>query len=310
MTYSMLNTGSSVRPSPSVLPFLLVIVLLQPCRADSLLYMRIDRKVLDKRVQVVPATPEGRLRTLRTEFQNAGCADHLQEQSVAGAELPNLICTLPGNDTGVIIIAASLDYKSHGDEERVQWATLELLPLLAESLNASPHRETLVFAALTGHDHSFSGASRYLANLSESERKDLRGMVFLDHLGRVAPAYSYIFFDTAPTQMIGTRMSWAPGAGSNKPDVLTKHIVPAARALKLSEPCKTNEYGPTEARVFAQARVQAIDFYSPTYATLAGIGGTGIHMLRTQLDPAVYSDTYNFLCVYVLLVDKALVSQW
>ena len=57
------------------------------------------------------------------------------------------------------MVGARLDYKPHVDDEAVQWATLELLPLLAESLNASPHRHTLVFAALTGHDHNFAGST-------------------------------------------------------------------------------------------------------------------------------------------------------
>lgn len=309
MTFSPLNTSSSVRLMQSVLLFLLLFALVGPSLADNLLYLRIDRAVLENRVQVMPSTPQERLRTLRIQFRTAGCIDHLLEQVVPGAELPNLICTLPGSDTGMILIAASLDYKAHGDEERVQWATLTLLPLLAESLNSSPHRETLVFAALTGHDQSFSGASRYLDNLSETERKNLRGMVFLDHLGRVPPAYAYLFFDTVPTQMVGTRMSWAPGADSHKPNVLTRNTASAARALKLAEPLEINETAPTDARVFAQAKVLAIKFYSPTYATLPGIGGTEIHISRTELNPGVYTDTYNLLCVYVLMVDKALRTE-
>ena len=307
MTFSMLNTRSSVRLARSVLPFVLLMILLQPCRADSLLYMRIDRPVLDKRALAVPATPKDRLRVMRTEFRSAGCADHLQEQSVPGAELPNLICTLPGNDTGVIVIAASLDYKSHGDEERVQWATLELLPLLAESLNSSPHRETLVFAAFSGHEHGFAGSSHYVKNLSDTERQNLRGMIFLDHLGRVAPAYGYPEPDTSRVAMLKGRPLMKEV--SPKSSVMTTNISSAARALNLAPVSEINDIAPTDTRLFAETGVLAINFHSPAYVKLPGIGGTETHLSRTELDPIIYADTYNLLCVYVLIVDKALGAE-
>lgn len=56
-----------------VVTLLLLITLTTSCLADSLIYMRIDRAVLEKRVQVAPPTPQDRLRTLRTQFRNAGC---------------------------------------------------------------------------------------------------------------------------------------------------------------------------------------------------------------------------------------------
>jgi hypothetical protein len=34
------------------------------------------------------------------------------------------ILRLTSFSTGIVVIAAAIDYKSHGDEERVQWATL------------------------------------------------------------------------------------------------------------------------------------------------------------------------------------------
>ena len=45
--------------------------------AESVTYMRIDRTVLEKRVQAAPSTPKERLRVLRTQFRNAGCPDLL-----------------------------------------------------------------------------------------------------------------------------------------------------------------------------------------------------------------------------------------
>lgn len=220
-------------------------------------------------------------------------------------KLPNLICTLPGSEVDIIVVAARLDFKSHGDEERVDWATLELLPLLAESLNSSPHRCTLVFAAFTGHDHDFTGSTLYLKSLTEDHLKNLRGMIFLDHLGRVPPNYAHPMPDTSRIASVGTR---AIGFQEGIPDsnVLTVNAGPAADALKLPRPPRNNGIAATDARIFAEARVLAINFQSAAYTTLLRFDGTGVRVMRTDLDPAVYNDTYNLLCAYVLLVDKAL----
>jgi hypothetical protein len=282
----------------------LVIALATLSPAESVTYMRIDRTVLEKRVQIVPSTLQDRLRILRAQFRNAGCPDVLW-QPVPNAELPNLICTLPGSEPGIIVVAARFDYKSHGDEERVEWATMELLPLLAESLNSAPHRCTLVFAAFTGHDHNFSGSTFYLKSLTEDHLKNLRGMVFLDHLGRASPAYAYPF-DHSPSRMaeVGKGFGFQPDARDL--DVLVKNISPAAQTLKLSRPPEINNIAATDSRIFAEAGVVAINFHSVAYTTLSRFDGTGVRVLRTELDPAVYTDTYNLLCAYVLLVDKAL----
>jgi hypothetical protein len=118
----------------------------------------------------------------------------------------------------------------------------------------------------------YRAGSNVLKSLAETERQNLRAVVFLDHLGRVPPAYAYIFVDTVPTQMVGTRMSWAPGADSHKSDVLKRDIAIAAHALKLPEPFKTAVSAPTDALVFAQAKVPLINFYSPLMPRCHGSG--------------------------------------
>lgn len=288
----------------SVFWFVSLVAFTTSCRADSVIYMRIDRTILERRAQVAPSTPKERLRTLRAQFRNGGCLD-LLEQSVPGEELPNLICTLPGNEGGIIVVGARLDYKSHGDDEAVEWATLELLPLLAESLNASPHRRTLVFAALTGHDHNFAGSTFYLNSFTEARRKTLCGMIFLDHLGRALPAYAYPF-GHSPSRMaeVGKGFGFQPDPRSL--GVLVRNVSSAAHTLKLPQPLEINDIAATDTRVFAKDGVLAINFHSLGYSTIPAFGGTNVRVARNDLVPAVYSDTYNLLCVYVLLVDKAL----
>src|SRR5271157_3490228 len=86
------------------------------CLADNLVYIRIDRSVIEKRIQAVPADDVSRIATLRTQFKAAGCApDQIKEQDVPDVEVPNLVCTLPGPEPGAIVIATRLSSKAHGE---------------------------------------------------------------------------------------------------------------------------------------------------------------------------------------------------
>ena len=56
--------------------------------ADNLTYLRIDRLVIEKRIQTVLATDRDRASTILAQFKAAGCpSDQLQEQAVPGEEL-------------------------------------------------------------------------------------------------------------------------------------------------------------------------------------------------------------------------------
>lgn len=161
--------------------FLFLLILGVTCFADNLVYVRIERPVIEKRLQAVPSTDVDRINAIRAQFKSAGCtADQIQEQSVPDEDLPNIICTLPGPEPGAIVIATRLDSKTHGEEALVDWGGPVMLPLLAESLNSAPHRQTLVFAAFAGHDKGFAGANWYLKQLTSDQRAQIRGMIQID----------------------------------------------------------------------------------------------------------------------------------
>ncbi len=170
---------------------LLVVTLAVVCFADNLTYMRIDRSVIEKRIQTVPPTDKDRIDTIRAQFKAAGCpADQIQEQAIPDLEVPNIICTLPGPDPGAIVIATQLESKAHGDEALVDWGSVAMLPLLAESLNSAPHRETLVLAAFAGHDRGVTGANWYLKQLTTDQRAQITAMIQIEQVGRTRKAKS------------------------------------------------------------------------------------------------------------------------
>ena len=271
--------------------------------ADNVTFLRLDNSVVQQRVAQAPAASAQRADVLRTMFEKAGCGKQdILVQPVPGQALPNVICTLPGTEYGTILVAARLDYDERGDEGKVGWASVAMLPLLAESLNSAVHRHTLVFAAFAGNN---SGAAWFWKSLSDAERRDYRGVVDLDHIGRTPAAFS---------------------AASNA-DAMARILPAAARALRISpEPQSVAEVPESIAEFFQRNHVPAITVYSPGYVTRTEgqettpqvqtvLPGTGHappssvkreFTLQTALDPASYNQTYNLLCVYTLFLDRGL----
>jgi VWFA-related protein len=234
----------------------------------------------------------------------------LQEQQVPDVELPNLICTIPGADPGAILIGARLDSKAKGDEALVDWATVAVLPLLAESLNSAAHRETIIIAAFAGHDHGLAGASFYLKQLTDEQRAQIRAMIQVDKIGRTLPSYAFPGPDTTRMASVGQKAVLRETA--HAATTPSKVLPIAARSLKIPDPTEVNDIPGTEAKVFEDANIPSIVIHSLSYSTISPPAKVEqVHMTRTALDPAVYTDTYNLLCVYTLYLDKvyALANQ-
>lgn len=272
--------------------------------ADNITFLRIDKSVIIQKLEQVPATPADRVRELRAMFERAGCPkDKIEVQTVPDQQLPNLFCTLPGTEYGTILVSARLDYDSRGDENLVGWGGIAVLPLLAESLNSTVHRHTLIFAAFPGGN--CEGAAWFWKSLRDSQKREFRGVVDLDHIGRTAPAYS---------------------TNSNG-EVMARVLPASSRALRYpDEPRSTDEVPEGNAAFFQRAHVPAITIYSPGYITTqleeqpatkvqtvrpgngheAPPNPSRTFTLQTALDPAAYNQTYNLLCVYVLFLDRGL----
>lgn len=284
---------------------LVVFALFTACFADNVTFLRIDKSVVQQRLQQLPQAPDQRVRTLRTMFEKAGCAPKdIQVQPIPGQSLPNVLCTLPGTEIGAILVSARLDYDGRGDEGTVGWGGVVMLPLLAESLTSAIHRHTLIFAAFSGNN--MAGASWYWKSLSDAQRSEFRGIVDLDHLGRTTLGYS------------------AAANGT----VMASLLPVAAQALRLSPgPQPIPDVPEGDALFFQHAHVPAITLYSRGYvsngpdveqpsAEVNPLLPSDVHRvaasphhsyaLKTDLAPEIYNQTYNLLCVYVLFLDRGL----
>lgn len=287
-----------------VLCLLLISTLATPCIADSIVYMRVPRPLIEEHLKLAQDAEAQRVTTLRNLFQKAGCPQ-IVEQTVPEESSPNLICILPGIEEGTIVVGASLDYVPDEAKNPAHWSALALLPLLAKSLAAVPHRSTLMLAAFPGHTRGLRGAMSYVSRLTEVQRSTVRAMVDLDNLGQTPPVY-------ALAQSDKTLATW---------------LQAAAHSLKLASPpmLDASTAGPSkndppkdgsaaikdedlwaDAKPFEQARIPAITVQSAPSAMLPALkrdGATPDRITGTGFDMDAYDDTYRLLCVYLLYLD-------
>jgi Peptidase family M28 len=269
--------------------------------AQHLVFLRLDRKIVDERLKLAPEDPAKRVKTLRDLFEKGGCRrDQIVEQQVPKETLPNLICTLPGDQEGAIVVGARLDYTDHGDRGLVRWGSVAMLPLLVESLSAVAHRHTFVFVAFTGHSNS-RGSSWYLQKTSEVKAQSIRAALNLDSLGRSPVAYSlgqYNYF--LGNVLVGAAQSlhW-----STAPEDITPYKFMLRSHAATAKPSGLEE---EDSKPFVQRDIPTITLYSPVNVPVPGlrdVTGSQATAWKTKLDPDIYEGTYHLLCVFLLSLD-------
>lgn len=269
--------------------------------AQGLKFRQSTAERLQKRLSIVPESPAERLKTLRELFVSAGCTDNKIVEQAVPDSMPNLICTLPGTQTGSIVFGAAYEYESKGDEAQVKWGTVALLPALAESLTGSPRRFSLVLIAFGGRNDGVAGATHYVKQLDGKHRKSIVAMLDLDRLGRTPVGYH--FPDHEITTFDETANLSEPG---HVDTVLSKAIVYAADVIEAERPKEIAETPRTAAKPFFNAKIEALALHSPAYIVLHRPDLRKVKQSRTVLDPKSYYDSYQLLCVYALVLDAGM----
>ena len=271
----------------------------------SIVYLRVHKNVLAERVKGAPLHRADRASKIRSLFEAAGCgAEHIAQQSFPKQDLPNVLCRLPGKEPGTIVVSAPIDLDGE-EPDSSPWATLALLPLMAESLVPAPHRFSITFVAFAGHDHGLRGSSEFVKQLSEAQRGEIRAMISLDGLGRTPPVYVL-------GQQDALLANWFSVAAAS----LRLRAVPTeinARSMNAQlingVPDFRAEDYLQDARSFQRAHVPAIALQSAPAAMIPAIRKAGAwpqEVTGTAFDLDIYEQTYNQLCVYVLLLDSNL----
>jgi VWFA-related protein len=286
---------------------LIVLALAVTCAAQSIIYLRLDRSIIQERLIPSPDKPAERVATLKTLFKKAGCRrEQLSEQPVPGEETPNVICTVAGTGDGTVVVAASSDYRDRNERGLVEWSSLVMLPLLAESLDAVRHRQTLVFAAFAGKDHGMHGAAEYLKQLTDRERNSIRAMVELQTIGRTPPMYVASEKDQRLADWLimsarGVKLPYDPGNLGGRTVLVSGKFIE-----RIDLPSAGNQ---ANSKVFAKSHIPTIAITSLSAMPVPGLKSTGnvpVTRPTPTLDMSSYEDTYHLLCIYLLVLDRQL----
>jgi len=271
---------------------LIVVSSFAVAQQSSLTFLRADPAIVQQRLTPVPSTQSDRVAKLRKQCLAAKVYGpvEVEEQLVPGQMEPNLICTLQGSGDSSIIVAVNTAYKGGGDEARVNWATLETVPLLLESVAGFASRHTLVFIAFSGESGKYSGATFYLDQLSKDQRRKIDAVIELDHIGRTAPAYA----PQSNAYVLGRRLRLA--SFTLQFEIPQIFFYPNGSVLGS---------GPI-ADAFEKAKIPAITIYSRDHSEMPqnAIHGISPEIHEFDINLKSYYDTYVLLCAYLRQIDQ------
>ena len=210
-------------------------------------------------------------------FTAAGCSGKLlREQPIEGAEIPNIICNLRGQQSGTVIVGAHYD-RSTVARPIDDWSGASLLPALFQSLRAHRRHHTYIFVAFADRGQALRGARFFADHLTSSEAH-ADAMVNLDALG------------LSPTKISSAR--------SDKD--LVHDLLTMVYTLKLpASQIDLQSAAVTDADPFAARKIPSIIIHSLTQQNLADNA-------TTSFRPDNYYDTYRLLCGYLAYLDEIL----
>jgi hypothetical protein len=223
---------------------------------------------------------KARQSVIRELFAEAGCS--AEEQRVEGKSA-NVICTLPGETSSVIVVGGHFDFIEKGEGIVDDWTGASLLPSLFETLKRQKPRHTYVFVAFTAEEKGFVGSSRYVKELTAERKKATRAFVNLECLG------------------LGPPNVWA----SRSDPALVSRLLEVAAAVQLPiHGVNVDGVGDDDTRSFLPAKVPVISIHSVTRQTLEIL-----HSKRDRLSavrPDDYYSAYRLVAFYLAYLDTKL----
>ncbi len=266
----------------------LLVALATACFAQapkSVTFLRLSSQIVEQRLQP-PAPSEDWTEALRKQYAKAGIsADQLAEQSAPGSSQKMLICTLKGRGDSVIVVTASLNRPENNEGKRnVAWASVAILPLLAESLNSVSTESSIVLIAFPPDKHHQPVSTSYVKKLNVTEHNKVKAAIEISGVGRGQTSY-----DVKP----GDRN-------------LAEWLAVAATSLSQPVPVKSQYFDTldfADARAFRSVNVPSITVSSNPQHYPSSWSYPGLEI--NALDTTGYFVTYQELCVFLVDVDRA-----
>ena len=265
----------------TICAFIVAGLLLGP-RADMLAqkvqFVPASKAEILERVENIPGSDAERAARIRELFVRAGCSGKLlREQPVEGLAIPNVICHLHGQESGIVIVGAHYD-RATVARPIDDWSGASLLPALYESLRAKKRHHSYIFVAFADHAQDLAGSEFFADHLTAVEALHVEAMVNLDALG------------LSPTKV------WSTGSDKD----LVHHLLTMVYTLKLpASQIDLTVAGGTDADPFTRRRIPSITIHSLTQQNVRDDA-------TTSFRPNNYYDTYRLLCGYLAYLDVVL----
>jgi len=255
--------------------------------AEALRLSPVTRAVVEARLGEYGGTDGEREATLKRMFVEAGCGEHVSEQRVRGAGVPNVICVLPGSSDRVIIVGAHFDRVSAGDGVADNWSGASLLPSLYQALRAEPRQHTYIFIGFTEEESGLVGSSFYARHMTPEQVAATDAMVNMDVLG-LAPTNVWV-------SRSDKRLMYALGYVAKLVDTPVNGV-------------NFERVGSTDSESFARRRIPSITVHSLTQKNFdAGI----LHSWKDKLSVIRlddYYESYHLHAVYLVFLDHYLAA--
>ncbi|MBZ5645770.1 MAG: Zn-dependent exopeptidase M28 [Acidobacteriia bacterium] len=259
-------------------------VALTGASAQSIIFTRVPKDVVEQRVRELKKDNAEREATLKRSFADAGCDQgSLKELPVKHEKVPNVLCILKGTSDSVIVVGAHTDHVARGEGAVDNWSGAALLPSLLQSISNVPRKHTFVFVGFTAEEQGLVGSKAYADGLSKEDRANIRAMVDIDTLG------------------LSSTKVWATRADKK----LLAELVRVAQTMKLPlQAVNADKVGAADSFSFDKYKIPTIAIHSITQETWRILHTDKDTLAVLHMDE--YYDTYRLLAVYLAYLDNVL----
>src|SRR5690242_11828299 len=104
-----------------------VILIACGLQAQNIRFGTLSPQLVLQRFEALQPKNEGREQQVKSLFAEAGC-QQLEERKIRDSKLPNVICTLPGSGSRIIVVTAHYDKAGSGEGAIDNWSGAAILP--------------------------------------------------------------------------------------------------------------------------------------------------------------------------------------
>jgi Zn-dependent M28 family amino/carboxypeptidase len=241
-------------------------------------------EVIQQRLEMVSRNLGERRATLESLFREVGCdGPDLTTEAIPHVREPNVICTLPGDHAGTIVVGGHFDFIARGMGAVDDWSGSALLPSLYQYLKSKPRRHQFRFVAFDGEEEGLYGSTEYVHKLTKEERAATRAMINLECLGLTTPKV------------------WRSRAD---PKLFNLYVQAAAAANVRVEVMNVDNVGDDDSHPFLKAGIPVLTIHSVTSANLPLLHTSGDNL--KAIHPQEYYISFRMAAAYLAYLDSKL----